>query len=111
MGNSKTLKTIVGKIELSNPVIAASGTFGPELAGYVKPSLLGAIVTRSVTLLPQNGPPSPRLVETASGLLGALDLQSDGIEGFIQGELPFWRRHNTALIVSLAGRLPQELGA
>ncbi len=109
MQNQDFLHVKLGSLELNNPVIPASGTFGLELTHLVNPNLLGAVVTRSVTLSPRFGSSSPRLLETASGLLSATEIQSDGVEHFIKNELPFWTRYAVPLIVNIAGGSAEEL--
>lgn len=99
----------LGKLKLKNPVMPASGTFGPELADIVNPETLGALVTRSVTLYPDDGPPPPRMLETASGLLTAIRVQSPGVAFFLKHELPYWKRFSVPLIVNIAGKTEEEL--
>lgn len=100
------LKVRIGKLELKNPVMAASGTFGSgeEFKDFVNINKLGAIITKSITLNQREGNPPPRIVETSSGILNSIGLQNDGIEGFIKNNLPFLRRVKTVVIVSIAGQ-------
>lgn len=100
------LKVRIGKLELKNPVMAASGTFGfgEEFKDFVNINKLGAIITKSITLNQREGNPPPRIVETSSGILNSIGLQNDGIEGFIKNNLPFLRRVKTVVIVSIAGQ-------
>ncbi len=99
------LKVKIGKLELKNPVITASGTFGfgEEFKDVVNINRLGAIITKSITLKPREGNPPPRIVETSSGILNSIGLQNDGIEGFVKNKLPLLKRIKTAVIVSIAG--------
>lgn len=100
------LKVRIGKLELKNPVMAASGTFGSgeEFKDFVNINKLGAIITKSITLNQREGNPPPRIVETSSGILNSIGLQNDGIESFIKNNLPFLRRVKTVVIVSIAGQ-------
>ena len=98
------LKVKIGSLELKNPVMVASGTFGSgeEYGNLVDLNKLGAIVTKSITLRPRKGNPPPRLVETPSGILNSIGLQNDGIETFIKDKIPFLNKVKTAVIVSIA---------
>jgi dihydroorotate dehydrogenase (NAD+) catalytic subunit len=99
------LEVNIGKMTLKNPVMTASGTFGygEEYAEFVDLNRLGAVVVKGLSLLPKQGNPPPRVVETASGMLNAVGLQNIGIERFIQEKLPFLRRFDTAVIVNFFG--------
>ncbi len=98
------LKVKIGGLELRNPVIAASGTFGSgeEYKDLTDLGSLGAIVTKSVTLRPSEGNPPPRVVETPSGMLNSIGLQNDGVDAFIKDKMPFLSKVKTAVIVSIA---------
>ena len=98
------LKVKIGSLELKNPVIVASGTFGSgeEYKDLVNLNKLGALVTKSITLKPREGNPPPRLVETPSGMLNSIGLQNDGIDAFIKDKMPFLNKIKTAVIVSIA---------
>lgn len=105
-------------LRLRNPVLAASGCAGtgPELARFADLSAFGAMITRSVTLLPRAGSPPPRIAETPSGLLNAIGIPGPGVEDFLVGELPWLVDHGVTVVVSLAadtaadfGRLAQRL--
>src|SRR3990167_3073226 len=98
------LKVKIGSLELKNPVMVASGTFGSgeEYENLVDLNKLGAIVTKSITLKPREGNPPPRLVETPSGMLNSIGLQNDGIDAFIKDKMPFLNKIKTAVIVSIA---------
>ncbi|MDO8987152.1 MAG: dihydroorotate dehydrogenase, partial [Coriobacteriia bacterium] len=78
-----------GSLELKNPVVTASGTFasGREFADFVDLQRLGAIVTKGVSLEPWAGNASPRIAETASGMLNSIGLQNPGVEAFIAKDL------------------------
>jgi dihydroorotate dehydrogenase (NAD+) catalytic subunit len=95
----------IGKLTLRNPVMTGSGTFGfgPEMAGIVDLNALGAVVVKSTSREPRLGNPTPRIVETPSGLLNAIGLQNSGVEGFIAEKLPFLRQYDVPIIVNLVG--------
>jgi len=97
-------------ISLRNPVMVASGTFGygEEYAELLDLNRLGAIVTKTITLKPRLGNEPPRIVETASGILNSIGLQNVGLNGFIRDKLPFLKKYNVPLIVSIAGGTSEE---
>ncbi|MDD5738224.1 MAG: dihydroorotate dehydrogenase, partial [Candidatus Omnitrophica bacterium] len=100
-----SMKVRIGGLELKNPVMAASGTFGSgeEYKGLVDLNGLGAIVTKSVTLKAREGNPPPRMVETPSGMLNSIGIQNDGVDAFIKDKMPFLDKLKTAVVVSIAG--------
>src|SRR3954451_4946349 len=79
--------TDLAGLTLPSPVITAAGCAGPELAAYCDLTCLGAMVTRTVTLDPRAGAPTPRLVETQSGFWHAPGWQNRGRKGFLATEL------------------------
>ena len=95
----------IGKLTLRNPIVTGSGTFGfgPEMAGIVDLNALGAVVVKSTSLEARRGNPTPRIVETASGLLNAIGLQNNGVDNFIAEKLPFLRQFDVPIIVNLVG--------
>lgn len=95
----------IGSLELKNPVMTASGTFGygEEYAEFLDLSSLGAVVVKGLSLLPKEGNPPPRIVETASGMLNAIGLQNIGIQRFIEEKIPFLRTYDTKVIVNFFG--------
>jgi len=95
----------IGSLELKNPVMTASGTFGygEEYAEFLDLSSLGAVVVKGLSLLPKEGNPPPRIVETASGMLNAIGLQNIGIERFVEEKIPFLRTYDTKVIVNFFG--------
>lgn len=106
------LRVTIGSLELRNPVITASGTFasGREFADFVDLSRLGAIVTKGVSLEPWAGNASPRIAETASGMLNSIGLQNPGVEAFIAKDLA-WLAENaptTPVIVNVSGHTIEE---
>lgn len=92
----------VGGLRLANPVMPASGTFGPELAQVFDLDALGALVTKSVTPEPREGNPLPRLCETEAGVLNSIGIPCKGLDHFITHAMPEWRRFCAPLVVSLS---------
>lgn len=105
-----SLKVRIGGLELKNPVMAASGTFGSgeEYKGLVDLNGLGAIVTKSVTLKAREGNPPPRMVETPSGMLNSIGIQNDGVDSFIKDKMPFLDKLRAAVVVSIAGHCIED---
>lgn len=108
-------RVAIGGLELANPVMTASGTFasGREFSDFVDLSRLGAIVTKGVSLEPWEGNASPRIAETASGMLNSIGLQNPGVEAFCERDLP-WLADNapaTPVIVNVSGHSISEYAA
>jgi dihydroorotate dehydrogenase (NAD+) catalytic subunit len=99
------LRVRLGRLELKNPVLVASGTFGyvREMASFVRLHRLGGVIPKTVTFHPRAGNPTPRTVETSSGLLNAIGLDNDGIAHFREHHLPYLRTVGTAVIANIAG--------
>ncbi len=100
------MRVTVAGLELKNPVIAASGTFGYgiEFEEIVALEQLGAIVTKGISLEPMAGHASPRIVQTAAGMLNAIGLQNVGVADFIAHKLPPLKRYpNCKVIVNVFG--------
>jgi dihydroorotate dehydrogenase (NAD+) catalytic subunit len=99
------LNVKLGRLALSNPILVASGTFGyiREMAGFIQLDRLGGVIPKTVTRRPRAGNPTPRTVETPSGLLNAIGLDNDGIDHFRQHHLPYLRTVGTAVIANIAG--------
>ena len=95
----------IAGIRLKNPVMPASGTFGSgqEYSGFVDLNRLGAVVTKGVSLVPWEGNSTPRIMETASGMINAVGLQNPGIDVLIERDLPFLRKFDTKVIVNVCG--------
>jgi len=95
----------LGRLALRNPILVASGTFGyvREMAGFVDLGTLGGVIPKTVTMHPRAGNPTPRTVETASGLLNAIGLDNDGIDHFRSHHLPYLRTAGTAVVANIAG--------
>ena len=100
----------VAGLRLKNPLVAASGTFGygVEYEGILELSLLGGLVTKGLFLEARDGCPTPRIVETPSGLLNAIGLQGVGVRAFVRDVLPRLAKHDTALLVNVCGDTVEE---
>ena len=99
------LSVSLGRLELANPIMIASGTFGyaREMEGLVQLARLGAIIPKTITPQPRAGNTPWRTVETAAGMLNSIGLDNDGIDAFIEHHLPYLRSLGTAIVVSIAG--------
>jgi len=99
------LSVNIGALRLSNPILAASGTFGygVEFAHLVDLNRLGGIVVKGLSLEPMAGAPAPRLCETPSGMLNAVGLQNVGVRAFVAEKLPALRQYRTAVIANVFG--------
>lgn len=104
------LKVKIGSIELKNPVMVASGTFGygEEYSPFIDLNTLGAIVTKGISLKPIDGNPPPRIWETPSGLLNSIGLQNVGVKTFIKEKLPYLKGFDTKIIVNIFGNTVKE---
>ena len=103
-------KVNLAGVELKNPVMVASGTFGSgaEYSEFVDLNRLGAVVTKGVASVPWPGNPAPRIAETASGMLNAIGLQNPGIDLFSKRDLPFLEKYDTKVIVNVCGHTTEE---
>lgn len=83
----------------------ASGTFGSgqEYSEFIDLNRLGAIVTKGVSINPWEGNPSPRIMETSSGMINAIGLQNPGVDIFIKRDIPFLKKFETRIIVNVCG--------
>ncbi len=104
------LRTRLGSTELPNPILTASGcaSSGRELAQYIDVSKIGAVVTKSVMLAARAGRPTPRMAETASGMLNSIGLQGPGVDAFLQRDLPWLLSRGARAVVSIAGSTVDE---
>lgn len=93
-------------VELKNPVMVASGTFGSgiEYSEFVDLSKLGAVVTKGVANVPWPGNPTPRIAETYGGMINAIGLQNPGIDVFCKRDIPFLKQYDTKIIVNVCGK-------
>jgi len=104
------LSVCVGALRLSNPVLAASGTFGYgiEFAHLVDLDRLGGIVVKGLSIQPMNGAPPPRMCETPSGVMNAVGLQNVGVRAFVAEKLPALRAYHTAIVANVFGYTVNE---
>ena len=99
------LRTSIGKLELANPVMTASGTFGygTEFADFVDLDRLGGVIVKGTTLHHREGNPYPRMAETPSGMLNAVGLQNKGVDYFCEKIYPTIKDYKTNMIVNVSG--------
>jgi len=104
------MRVRLGRLELANPVLTASGTFGfgAEFAEFFPLAKLGAAVTKTVTLKPRRGNPPPRVTETPAGMLNAIGLANPGIKRFLDEELPQLAAMGVKVIVNVAGEYVED---
>jgi dihydroorotate dehydrogenase (NAD+) catalytic subunit len=104
------LSVSLGRLNLKNPIMVASGTFGyaREMKGIVDVSRLGGVLPKTITSEPRIGNAPSRTVETAAGLLNSIGLDNDGVDAFLQHHLPYLRELGTAIVVSIAGRTEDD---
>ena len=97
-------------VELKNPVMVASGTFGSgeEYSEFVDLNRLGAVVTKGVANIPWPGNPTPRVAEVYGGMLNAVGLQNPGIDVFCNRDIPFLKNYDTKIIVNVCGKSTQD---
>ena len=107
---NSSLNVNIGGVELKNPVMTASGTFGygKEFDELFDLGRLGAIVVKGLSLLPAPGNPPPRIIETPCGMLNAIGLENIGIEAFVKHKLPFLRQFSTPVVVNIYGKTIEE---
>ncbi|HMO85251.1 MAG TPA: dihydroorotate dehydrogenase, partial [Lacipirellulaceae bacterium] len=107
------LRVSLGRLELPNPVLVASGTFGyaREMAGLVDLARLGGILPKTVTQQPRVGNAPWRTIETPAGMLNSIGLDNDGIDAFIAHHMPYLASVGAPIIVSIAGRTADEFVA
>ncbi len=105
-----TLEVDLAGVRFPTPILGASGCFnsGKEMASLIDLSRVGGIVTKSVTLLPTRGLPTPRMAETDAGMLNAIGLQNPGVEEFLAKDGPFIEQAPVPVVVSIAGRSVEE---
>ncbi|MGD9719651.1 MAG: dihydroorotate dehydrogenase [Pirellulales bacterium] len=99
------LSVRLGRLQLANPIMVASGTFGyaREMEHLVDLAVLGAIVPKTVTPLPRAGNAPWRTIETACGMLNSIGLDNDGIEAFVAHHMPYLASLGVPIVVSIAG--------
>ncbi len=107
------LSVAMGALRLKNPILTASGTFGyaEEFEGLLDFSVLGGVVTKTVTWEPRPGNPPRRIVELPGGMLNSIGLPNVGVEQFISEKMPFLRTIGTRVIVNVAGKTGDDFVA
>ena len=107
MGN---MSVEIAGVKLKNPVMTASGTFGSgaEFMDYIDLSLLGGLTTKGVSDVPWKGNPTPRVAETASGMLNAIGLQNPGVDVFIKRDLEKLKGIDTIVMANVCGHTTEE---
>lgn len=103
-------KVTLAGVELKNPVMTASGTFGSgaEYSEFVDLNRLGAVVTKGVANVPWPGNPTPRIAEVHGGMLNAIGLQNPGIDVFLKRDIPFLKQYDTKIIVNVCGKTTED---
>jgi dihydroorotate dehydrogenase (NAD+) catalytic subunit len=104
--------TKIGSKRFNNPIFTASGcaSSGQELAQFFPLTELGAVVTKSIMTKPRTGRATPRMAETASGMLNSIGLQGPGIDAFLENDIPWLVENKVKVIVSIAGETVDEYG-
>lgn len=104
------MKVNIAGVELKNPVMTASGTFGSgqEYSEFVDLNKLGAVVTKGVANVPWPGNPTPRIAETYGGMINAIGLQNPGIDVFAKRDIPFLKQFDTKIIVNVCGKSKED---
>ena len=110
MNNKADLSINIGGIELKNPVMTASGTFGyaGEFDDFVDLNRLGAIIVKGLSLKPSTGNPPPRIVETSCGMLNAIGLENVGLASFVEEKLLFLKQLSTPVFINIYGKDVRE---
>lgn len=103
-------KVNLAGVELKNPVMTASGTFGSgaEYSEFVDLNRLGAVVTKGVANVPWPGNPTQRIAEVYGGMLNAIGLQNPGIDVFAKRDIPFLKQYDTKIIVNVCGKTTED---
>ncbi len=106
----RSTKVTLAGVELKNPVMTASGTFGSgaEYSEFYDLGALGAVVTKGVANVPWPGNPTPRIAETRSGMLNAIGLQNPGVDVLVKRDLPILRQYDTRIIVNVCGKTVED---
>lgn len=103
-------KVTLAGVELKNPVMTASGTFGSgmEYGEVIDLNRLGAVVTKGIANIPWPGNPTPRVTEVYGGMLNAIGLQGPGVDLFIERDIPFLKQYDTKIIVNVCGKSKED---
>lgn len=110
MASKVNTKVSIGTLDLKNPVMTASGTFGYglEFAEYMDLNKIGTIVTKGLALKPVKGNKPQRLVETSSGIINAIGLQNIGVDAFLKDKMPLLKKYKTPVIANIYGTSIEE---
>ena len=110
MSTKPDLTVNIGGLQLQNPVMTASGTFGyaREFDHLVDLNRLGGIIVKGLSLKPTKGNPPPRIVETPCGMLNAIGLENVGIKAFVTDKLPFLESLSTPVFINIYGKSVPE---
>lgn len=108
--NNIDLSVNLGGIKMQNPVAVASGTFGygREYEDYINIGSIGAVIVKGTTLTARPGNPSPRIIETPSGMLNAIGLENPGVTVFLNEYLPYLVQKRVTVIANIAGNTIEE---
>lgn len=103
-------KVNLAGVQLKNPVMTCSGTFGSgmEYGEMVDLNRLGAVVTKGIANVPWPGNPTPRVTEVYGGMLNAIGLQGPGVDVFIERDIPFLKQYDTKIIVNVCGKTKED---
>ena len=103
-------KVNLAGVELKNPVMTASGTFGSgaEYGEMLDLNRLGAVVTKGVANIPWPGNPTPRIAETYGGMINAIGLQNPGFDVFAKRDIPYLTQFDTKIIVNVCGKTMED---
>lgn len=104
------MKVNLAGVELNNPIVVASGTFGfgREFSEYFPISELGGICVKGLTVKRRDGNPAPRIAETPSGILNSVGLQNPGVDAFCEKEMPWLKQQGTKIIANISGNTLEE---
>jgi len=103
-------KVKIGTVTLNNPLMTASGTFGygKEFADFMDLSILGGIVTKTISVKPRGGNPSPRIYDLGYGVINSIGLENPGVKAFKEQDADFCKTAKTRVFVSIYGLSPHE---
>jgi len=97
-----SLSTNIGKLQLKNPIMPASGAFGHEMESLFDFNMLGAVVPKSITKFPRGGNATPRVCEVMGGMINSIGIQSKGLNYYLAHTIPEYRKYDTPLIASIS---------
>ncbi len=105
-----SLAVRIGPLELRNPVLSASGTFGHglEMRAFTPPESVGGLVSKTVTVRPRPGNPAPRICETGAGFLNSIGLENKGIDHYVREVLPTMADADTVVVTNIGGESVEE---